>query len=135
MANGQNIFFIYGIYQHLPSVTIQIVMTNKLPKERAEVVKMEVENKKMGKIKIDSLIAKIDGFSKIENVGRVLNPISGSGAEEVEDVFEVNVRLQKGVNLADIEKLINENGGNIKDKNNAEFYFVQLVSTDRKSVV
>lgn len=131
MANEQNIFFIYGIYQHLPSVTIQIVMTNKLPKERAEIAKIEAENKKMGKNKLDSLVSKINDFSKIENIGRILNPTSGSGAEEVEDVFEVNLKLQKGVNLADIEKLINENGGNIKDKNNAEFYFVQLVSTQK----
>ena len=131
MGNEQPLFFIYGIYQHLPSVTIQVVMTNKLPKERAEVVKIEAENKKMGKMKLDSLVAKIDSFSKIENIGRVLNPISGSGAEEVEDVFEVNLKLQKGVNLTEIEKLINENGGNIKDKNNAEFYFVQLVSTQK----
>lgn len=131
MANEQNIFFIYGIYQHVPSVTIQVVMTNKLPKERAEVAKMEENNKKMGKMKLDSLVSKINSFSKIENIGRVLNPISGSGAEEVEDVFEVNLKLQKGVNLTEIEKLINENGGNIKDKNNAKFYFVQLVSTQK----
>lgn len=131
MANEQNIFFIYGIYQHLPSVTIQIVMTSKLPKERAETAKIEAENKKKGKIKLDSLVVRMDSFSKIEHIGRVLNPISGSGAEEVEDVFEVNLKLQKGVNLADIEKLVNENGGNIKDKSNAEFYFVQLVSTQK----
>jgi hypothetical protein len=131
MASEQNIFFIYGIYQHLPSVTIQVVMTSKLPKERAEVAKMEQKNKEMGKMKLDSLVLRINGFSKIENIGRVLNPISGSGAEEVEDVFEVNLKLQKGVNLTEIEKLINENGGNIKDKNNAEFYFVQLVSTQK----
>ena len=131
MANEQPLFFIYGIYQHLPSVTIQIVITNKLPKERLAVVKMEAENKKMGKIKLDSLVAKINNFSKIQNIGRVLNPISGSGAEEIEDVFEVNLKLQKGVNLTEIGKLINENGGNIKDKDNAEFYFVQLVSTQK----
>ncbi len=131
MANEQTLFFIYGIYQHLPSVTIQVVMTNKLPKERAEVAKMEEKNKIMGKMKLDSLVARIDGFSKIEHIGRVLNPISGSGAEEVEDVFEVNLKLKKGINLTEIEKLVNENGGNIKDKNNAEFYFVQLVSMQK----
>lgn len=131
MANEQNIFFIYGIYQHLPSVTIQVVMTNPLPKERAEVVKMEEKNKKMGKSKIESLIATIDSFAKIENVGRVLNPTSGSSAEEVEDVFEVTLKLPQAVDLAKIEQLINQNGGNIKDKNKPEFYFVQLVSAQK----
>jgi hypothetical protein len=131
MANEQNIFFIYGMYQHLPTVTIQIVMTNKLPKERSEIAKMEAENKKMGKIKLDSLMSKIDSFSKIENTGRILNPVSGLSAEEVEDVFEVTLKLQKGVDLVKLEQIIHDNGGNIKDKNAAEFYFVQLVSTQK----
>ena len=131
MGNEQNIFFIYGTFQHLPAATIQIVMTNLLPKDKAEIAKIEEKNKKMGKIKLNSLIAAIDTFAKIQNVGRILNPVSGSSAEEVEDVFEVTLKFSQGVDLVKIEQLVNENGGNIKDKNSAEFYFVQLVSAQK----
>lgn len=131
MGNEQNIFFIYGLFQHLPAMTIQIVMTNSLPKDKAEVAKMEEKNKKTGKMKLDSLVAAIGEVAKIENIGRVLNPISGSSAEEVEDVFEVALKFQQGVDLAKIETLVHDNGGNIKDKNSATFYFVQLVSSQK----
>jgi hypothetical protein len=43
----------------------------------------------------------------------------------------VTLKLNKDVNLSAIEKLINENGGNIQDKKNPEFYYVQLVSTQK----
>ena len=131
MGNEQPLFFIYGMFQHLPSMTIQIVMTNPLPKDKAEIAKMEEKNKKMGKIKLDSLVAAIDSFAKIQNIGRILNPISGSSAEEVEDVFEVALKFPQGVDLVKIEALVHQNGGNIKDKNSAEFYFVQFVSPQK----
>ena len=131
MGNEQPLFFIYGMFQHLPSMTIQIVMTNSLPKDKAEIAKMEEKNKKMGKIKLDSLVAAIDSFAKIQNIGRILNPISGSSAEEVEDVFEVALKFPQGVDLVKIEALVHQNGGNIKDKNSAEFYFVQFVSPQK----
>jgi hypothetical protein len=131
LSNDQTIFFIYGIYQHLPSVTMRVVVTNLLPKERSEALKVEEMNKKMGKLKMDSLISKIDSMSKLENIGRITNPISGSGNNEIEDVFEVTLKLQQGVDLAKIEQFINANGGNIQDKKNPDFYFVQLVSTQK----
>jgi hypothetical protein len=131
LSKDQTIFFIYGIYQHLPSVTMRVVMTNLLPKERIEALKMEEMNKKMGKMKMDSLVSKIDSFSKIENIGRITNPISGSGNNEIEDVFEVTLKLQQRVDLTRIEQFINANGGNIQDKKNPDFYYVQLVSTQK----
>ena len=36
MGNEQPLFFIYGTLQHLPSMTIQIVMTNLLPKAKRQ---------------------------------------------------------------------------------------------------
>lgn len=131
LSGDQNIFFIYGMYQHLPSVVLRVVMTNLLPKERAEALKMAETNKKTGRAKLDNLVAKIDNFSKVENIGRITNPVSGSGNDEIEDVFEVTLKFKRDANLLEIEKLINENGGNIQDKKNPEFYYVQLVSTQK----
>jgi hypothetical protein len=131
MSNEHNIFFIYGMFQHLPSLTMRVVMTDSLPKERVEIAKMEEKNKKMGKLRMDSLIAKIDNLSKIDNIGRITNPTSGSGNNEIEDVFEVTLKLKQGADLTKIEQFINANGGNIQDKKNPDFYFVQLVSTQK----
>jgi hypothetical protein len=70
LSGDQNIFFIYGMYQHLPSVVLRVVITNSLPKEREEALKMEAVNKKMGRTKLDNLMVKIDNFSQFQ--GRVV---------------------------------------------------------------
>ena len=129
MTGEQNVFFLYGAFQHLPSVTLRVMQTMKFEKNKAAAA--ETENKAAGKAKIMDLITKLGIQFQTVNVGRVTNPLSGSGDGEMEDVFEVTLKFPKAVEPNDVAKFVVENGGNVQDKRTPEFYFVQLVSSQK----
>ena len=127
----QHLFFVYGAFQHLPSVTFRIIQTTKLAETRTKVHLAEQQNKEAGKVKINAFIAELNNKMPIANIGRLANPQTGTGDGEVEDIFEVTLKMPKGTDLAAVEKFIVEKGGAVQDKRTPEFYYVQFVSTQK----
>lgn len=132
MGVEQKILFMYGTSQHLPSVTFRVVSNTALNGQKGEeLMVLTKKNKEKGMAELRKIVEALKSRFVVEAESKILNPISGADDNLIEDALEVSIKFKKDTDLDRVGAYIVENGGNVQEKKIPEFYYVQIVSTQR----
>ncbi len=132
MGAEQKILFMYGTSQHLPSVTFRMVSTTAIEGQKdANIAELSKKNQEKGMAELRKITEALKSRFVVEAEGKVLNPVSGADDKLIEDALEITLKFRKDTDLDRVGAYIVENGGNVQEKKIPEFYYVQIVSTQR----
>ncbi len=130
---ASQIFFINGVVQHLPLITMRYMYRNSF--QDMSIVQATEVIRKTAELKVREIIDALESSGELVHQSKVVSMQSGANSYEGEDILEVALRFKKGTDLEKIARFITERGGIIEEKQIPDHYYVQLASRQRGAEV
>lgn len=129
--SGLHLFFMDGISNHYTTLSFTYLQTTPIKElvDRSKWQGEQDDNAKNATKKINEIVDSIKTVATIIEQSEISFPMQSFGGGTIDHKGALSLKFKNGTDLKEVKEIIERNNGEVRDENNPQHYYVQLVDT------